>query len=62
MTAPTVIADFVGRFAGAGEEADVKLVVSGGDAPPAWLFNAGYMRIFHILGNSSEVLYRAGKV
>lgn len=62
MTAPTVVADFTGRFAGAGEEADVKLIVSGGDAPPVWQFNAGYMRIFHIIGNSSEVLYRAGKV
>ena len=62
MFAPTVVADFTGRFSGAGELADVKLMVSGGDAPPIWMFNAGYMRIFHIYGDLSEVLYRAGKV
>jgi hypothetical protein len=54
--AVSAIADFEDRFAGCGDEADVKILVSGRTA--AGVYSCGYFKIPNIYLNPTELMYR----
>jgi len=54
--AVSVIADFEDRFAGCGDDADVKMLVSGKNA--AGVYACGYFKIPNMYLNPTELMYR----
>lgn len=55
-----VVSDFVNRFSGAGDDCDVKMLVSGRDASGD--YTCGYFKIPYMYANVQEALYRLGRL
>jgi len=57
---PSAVVDFENRFSGAGDEADVKLLVSGRDS--SGNYTCGYFSIPWMYADVTEALYRLGRL
>jgi hypothetical protein len=54
--APSIVTDFVNRFNGAGDQSDMKMLVSGRDA--SGKYTLGYFNVPYIYADVKEALYR----
>jgi len=58
--AVSIMSDFDNRFSGAGDEVDVKMLISGRDS--SGNYTCGYFNIPYIYANVKELAYRLGKL